>query len=271
MQAGDYRAAEPVLGQAIANIELASGPDDPDLVFALNNLGALLIAKGEVARAETLFRRGLTIRQKNLGADDPRTANSLTNVAASLVLQGNAAAAEPLLDAAAKVFARASSINVPAPPSPAQQAVVGGGVLGNPGAVSVRLNQALLLLQRKRVEEARAIAEDVLLTQTQRFGPRRPETANALLVMGQTELAAGNAESAARRYEQAVEVIRGLLGPDHLSLAEALAGLGDAAVQLRDPARAKTAYDRAVAIRRHAFGDADPVAQTLTKKIGALR
>ena len=272
MQAGDYRAAEPVLVQAIASIELASGPNDPELVFALNNLGALLIAKGEVARAEALFRRGLTIRQQRVGADDPKTANSLTNVAASLVLQGNAAAAEPLLDAAAKIFARLSSVDEPVPaPSRAQQVVIGGGVLGNSGAVSVRLNQALVLLQRKRVEEARTIAGDVLRAQTQRSGLRRPETANALLVMGQTELAAGNAESAARHYEQAADVIRGLLGAEHLALADALGGLGDAAVQLRASARAKTAYDRALAIRRRAFGDADLVAQTLTKKIGALR
>ncbi len=89
--------------------------------------------------------------------------------------------------------------------------------------------------------------------------------------MGQVELAAGNHEAAAGHYEQAAAVIRDLLGAEHLSLADALAGLGDAAVQLRDPARAKIAYDRALAIRRRAFGDADPVGQALSKKIGSLR
>jgi tetratricopeptide (TPR) repeat protein len=105
----------------------------------------------------------------------------------------------------------------------------------------------------------------------QTFGRRSPETANAYLIMGQLELAAGNGEAAAAHYDQAVAVIRELLGAEHLSLAEALAGVGDAAVLLRDPVRAKTAYDRALAIRRRAFGDADPIAQTLSKKIGSLR
>lgn len=272
MQAGDYRGAEPVLAQAIATIEMASGPNDPDLVFALNNLGALLVARGDLARAEALFRRGLTIRQKALGPDDPRTANSLNNVASALLQNGDAAAAEPLLASAATIFARAASVGVPvsAPGPSANQAVLGGGVLGNAGRVSVRLNQALLLAQRKRFEEARTIAEDVLRTQIQTSGLRRPETANALLVMGQTELAAGNAEAAARQYEQAIDVIRGLLGPEHLSLAEAYTGLGDAAARLRDTARARQAYSRAVAIRRQAFGDGDTVALAIARKLDGL-
>ena len=277
MQAGDFRAAEPMLRLALNTIEAAAGPEDPEIVFAWNNLGALLVAKGETVGALEAFQRGLAIRQKVLGPDDPRTANSMNNVASALLLRGDAVAAAPLLVTAAAVFARQPQPTAVALPGRggaergAQGAIVGGGVLGNPGSFSVRLNQALLARHQGRFEEARNIAEDILRTQVRTFGRRRPETANAYLVMGQVEFAARNYEAAAGHYEQAVAVIRDLLGADHLSLAEALAGLGDAAVQLRDSARAKTAYDRALAIRRRAFGDADPVAQTLTKKIGALR
>jgi tetratricopeptide (TPR) repeat protein len=277
MQAGDFRGAEAMLRLAINAIEAAAGPEDPEVVFAWNNLGALLVAKGEPVSALEAFQRGLAIRQKTLGPDDPRTANSMNNVASALLLRGDAAGAAPLLKTAAAVFARQPPPAAAARPAGAgstrgaQGALVGSGVLGTPGIASVRLNEALLAGQQGRLDEARAIAGEVLRTQVQTFGRRSPETANAYLIMGQLELAAGNGEAAAAHYDQAVAVIRELLGAEHPSLAEALAGVGDAAVMLRDPARAKTAYDRAVAIRRRAFGDADPIAQTLSKKIGSLR
>jgi tetratricopeptide (TPR) repeat protein len=273
LQAGDYVGAAPLLQLAVATIDAAKGPNDPEVVFALNNVGAVLFAKGDLVAAEAAFRRGLAIRQASLGANDVRTANSMTNVASVLLAKNDDTAAEPLLAAAQDVFARAPrGIDAIAPvPRPMEQrAVVVGGALGIPGLASVRLNQATLARHRGRLEQAKATAQEVLRDQTQTFGPRHPETANALQVLAQAELAANDGASAAEHFERAIGNRESALGAAHPALVESLVGLGDAAVLLRDTAKADGAYRRAAAIRQRTFGDGDVVAAAIQKKLAAL-
>jgi tetratricopeptide (TPR) repeat protein len=263
----------PLLQLAVATIEAASGPNDPEVVFALNNVGAVLFAKGEIVAAENAFRRGLTIRQAALGAGDVRTANSMTNVASVLLAKNEDAAAESLLVAAHDVFTRASRAPDTMAQTSRQQeqtAVVGAGTLGAPGLVSVRLNQAILARHRGRLDEAKTTAQDVLRDQTQTFGPRHPGTALALQVLAQVELAARDAAAAAEHFERAIDNRQSLIGADHPAIVESLVGLGDAAVLLGDTAKAQNAYRRAAAIRQRTFGDTDIVAAAIQKKLAAL-
>jgi tetratricopeptide (TPR) repeat protein len=273
LHTGDYAGAAPLLQLAVSTIEAASGPNDPEVVFALNNVGAVLFAKGEIVAAENAFRRGLTIRQAALGAGDVRTANSMTNVASVLLAKNEDAAAESLLAAAHDVFARASRTPDTMAQTSRQQeptAVVGAGTLGAPGLVSVRLNQAILARHRGRLDEAKATALEVLRDQTQTFGPRHPGTALALQVLAQVELAAKDAAAATDHFERAIDNRQSLIGPDHPAIVESLVGLGDAAVLLGDRAKAQNAYRRAAAIRQRTFGDTDIVAAAIQKKLAAL-
>jgi tetratricopeptide (TPR) repeat protein len=272
LHTGDYAGAAPLLQLAVATIEAASGPNDPEVVFALNNVGAVLFAKGEVVAAENAFRRGLTIRQAALGAGDVRTANSMTNVASVLLAKNEDAAAESLLVAAHDIFARASGAPDTMAQTSRQQeqtAVVGAGTLGA-GLVSVRLNQAILARHRGRLDEAKTTAQDVLRDQTQAFDPRHPGTALALQVLAQVELAARDAAAAADHFERAIDNRQSLLGADHPAIVESLVGLGDAAVLLGDTAKAQNAYRRAAAIRQRTFGDTDIVAAAIQKKLATL-
>jgi len=239
----------------------------------LNNVGAVLFAKGEIVAAENAFRRGLMIRQAALGAGDVRTANSMTNVASVLLAKNEDAAAESLLAAAHDVFARASRTPDTMAQTSRQQeptAVVGAGTLGAPGLVSVRLNQAILARHRGRLDEAKATALEVLRDQTQTFGPRHPGTALALQVLAQVELAAKDAAAATDHFERAIDNRQSLIGADHPAIVESLVGLGDAAVLLGDTAKAQNAYRRAAAIRQRTFGDTDIVAAAIQKKLAAL-
>jgi tetratricopeptide (TPR) repeat protein len=65
-------------------------------VTALNNAALSLESKGDLDRAEPLFRSALDIAEKTLGPDHPDTAGSLNNLAALLESKGDYAAAEPL-------------------------------------------------------------------------------------------------------------------------------------------------------------------------------
>jgi tetratricopeptide (TPR) repeat protein len=273
LQAGDYAGAEPLLRLAIATIEAAKGKDDPDIVFSLNNLGTMLVTKGDVEGAEAAFRRGLEVRRTALGANNVRTANSMTNLASALLQRGSDAEADSLLMSALDIFDAAP----PEPPTlvpgarpMSQMAITPGGVLSTPGRAAVRLNQAILARHRGRLAESKAIAQEVLRNETQRLNPTGQERASATIVLAQAELAAGEAAAAAAHFEGAIETLQTALGPRHPALADPLSGLGDAAARTPDPARAESAYRRAIAIRRSSFGTADPIAAEITKKLSAL-
>jgi tetratricopeptide (TPR) repeat protein len=273
LQAGDYAGAEPLLRLAITTIEAARGQNDPDVVYALNNLGAMLVVKGDVAGAETAFRRGLQIRTTTLGTRDVRTANSMTNLASALLARGADQEAEKLLATALDIFDAAPPVPQPLVPGAqpmSQRTVVVGGALGTPGRASVRLNQAILARHRGLLAESKTIAQEVLRDQTQTYGPRNAETANATIVLAQTELVAGDASAAVTHFENAVDMLQSILDVRHPTLADPLVGVGDAAVRLRDSAKADAAYRRAAAIRRSSFGSDDAMAADIAKKLAAL-
>jgi tetratricopeptide (TPR) repeat protein len=271
LQLGDYASAAPLLRQAVGAIGIAKGKNDPEVVFALNNLGALLVMARDLDTAETAFRGGLAVREAALGRRDVATANSLNNVAAVLLLKGDDAGAEPLLARAQEIYEQAPAIAPPGPaPRPTDRAAVLGGALARPGLASVQLNQATLARHRGRLDRAKALAEEALRAETQALGPRDPETANAVQVLAQAELAGQEYAAAADHFTQAIEILQAALGGDHPALVEALAGLGDAAASQRDTAKAGTAYRRAIAIRQRSFGTSDVVATALSAKLADL-
>ncbi len=70
---------------------------------SLNNLAALYHQQGRYAKAEPLYQRSLTIREKALGPEHPRVATSLENYAA-LLRQTTRADEAARMEARAKVI-----------------------------------------------------------------------------------------------------------------------------------------------------------------------
>ena len=118
----------------------------------------------------------------------------------------------------------------------------------------MRLNQAILARHRGAFAESKKIAEEVVADRTQTAGPRSQDTANALTVLAQTEVAAGDAKAALTHFAQAIDILSAALGAQHPMLAEPLADVGDLTAQMKDAISAASAYRRASAIRRIAFG-----------------
>ena len=69
----------------------------PDLAPSLDNLAGLLLRKGNVVEAESLFREALPIYRKFLGNNHVYIANALDHLAAALSKQGKQAEAEDCL------------------------------------------------------------------------------------------------------------------------------------------------------------------------------
>ena len=58
------------------------GPEHPNVATMVNNLGGVLRAQGDLARARSCFQRALAIWEKSFGSDHPHTAIARDNLAA---------------------------------------------------------------------------------------------------------------------------------------------------------------------------------------------
>src|ERR1700687_1112721 len=97
IEQGKYQEAIPIAERAVEVSKRVRGPEHPETVDALNNLGLLFQKIGDYAKAEPLYQEALRIRQKVLGSEHPYPAESLNNLAVLYQDMGEYAKAEPLL------------------------------------------------------------------------------------------------------------------------------------------------------------------------------
>jgi tetratricopeptide (TPR) repeat protein len=90
--------------QQLATFEGAWGSEHYDVAINLNNLAALLYQKGQLAEAETLYQRALTLKQKLLGRDHPDVGVTMQNLAVLCAATGRVEAAMALYHRALAVF-----------------------------------------------------------------------------------------------------------------------------------------------------------------------
>ena len=81
------------------------GPDHPSVATSLNNLALLYYTQGDYAKAEPLYKRALSIREKALGPDHPSVATGLNNLALLYRATGRMNDAEKLAARAKKIRA----------------------------------------------------------------------------------------------------------------------------------------------------------------------
>ncbi len=77
---GRYADAEKPFQAAVKEAE-GFEPQDPRLAMSLNNLAVLYRHQGQYAKAESLYKRALVIREKALGPNHPHVTQSLENYA----------------------------------------------------------------------------------------------------------------------------------------------------------------------------------------------
>ena len=85
-------------------LENQFGPDDPDLVFALNNLGGLMMVRGRLSEAARLRERSLQLRERSYPAADPVVLRAIENLAAVRLAQKHYAEAQRLFERARKAW-----------------------------------------------------------------------------------------------------------------------------------------------------------------------
>jgi len=101
---GRLEEAEQHYGRTLRMLQSQFGPDDPDLVFALNNLGGLMMVRGRLSEAARLRERSLEMRERNYPAADPVVLRAIENLAAVRLAQKQYAEAQRLFERARKAW-----------------------------------------------------------------------------------------------------------------------------------------------------------------------
>ncbi|MCA9655383.1 MAG: serine/threonine protein kinase [Myxococcales bacterium] len=109
---GDLAGAQAQLEQALEIYRKSMG-EHPGTALFLDNLGGLLMVRGEYERGRQLIEEGLAMRQKTLGPDHPQVANSLSNLGNAYERAGDWGAAKRSYERALAVLEKSGGPDTP--------------------------------------------------------------------------------------------------------------------------------------------------------------
>ena len=214
----------------------------------LNQAGAYLRGRAELAPAKTASERALAVAEKAYGSDHPKVAIRLNNLANVRLDLGHLPAARECLERALTIDEKAYG---PDHPTVAVRLSNLGRVLRAEGN---------LLPARQRSEQALAIFE-----RTQ--GPEHPDVATALGNLASVLRDQGDLPGARKHVERALAIDEKAYGPDHPKVAVHRNDLGVVLRDQGDLSAAREHLGRALAIDEKAFGPHHP---TVAIRVGNL-
>ena len=204
------------------------GPEHPDLVTSLHNLGTVHVERGELKSAAEVHQRGLLIRERKLGRTDPLTATSLEHLALAQILlerfgearntlQRALAIREPAADRAPLALARTLEL----------QALLNR----YSGDYDAAMSQAV------RVDQLRAVQST-----------DHPDRISLLDLQGDLHYLRGDIAGAQRMWSEGLALGERSLGGQHPALALFLRKLALAADAIGNRAESRSLLARGIAI-----------------------
>jgi tetratricopeptide (TPR) repeat protein len=241
-ESGEYRDYQQEARKAIAYFEKAldfSEQDPLDEAYRLNELGYINNFLGHYAEAEPLFRRSLSIREKQLGSDHPDVANSLNNLAGLYDSQGKYAEAEPL-------YRRSLSI---------REKQLGSD---HPDVATSLNNLAGLYDSQGKYAEAEPLYRRSLSIREKQLGSDHPDVANSLNNLAGLYYSQGKYAEAEPLYRRSLSIDEKALGSDHPYVATDLNNLALLYKTQGKYAEAEPLYRRSLSIREKVLGSDHP-------------
>lgn len=234
--AGLHAEAEPLLREALDIQERGTGPTNPNLAAAVNNLAEVFKCTNRADEAEPLLRRALDLNLRTVGPNDPFTATSLNNLAQLLIDTNRPAEAEPLLR-------RALSID---------EHLFGEA---HPNVASDCITLARVLQSTNRLTHAEASIRRALDIYVRHFGDNHPDTASALRSLGNMLLESKRFDEAEPLLRQSLRIDELSLGANHPNVASDLNSLGAVLCAMGQFSDALPLLFRALEINEHSGVD----------------
>ena len=240
----NYASAVIPLEAALMIREKAQGPDHPDTLRVLNNLGLVSLSLGQTKEAEALLGRSVASMERALGPDHPDVADALHNLAAAYTDSDDPRRIEqglPLLERAVAIRSK---------------------TLGPEHPRTAESLQALARVDLSLAHQAGAWRMPDLLAPVRPTPPSlaRPKLSREAYL-----------DRADRGFAHALAVREKALGPDHRDVAASLRGLASVRVEQGDYARAEPLMKRSLAISEKALpADHPALAAALDDYAGIL-
>ena len=233
---GHLDAAREAHRAAITALDGPAGGDHPTLARALNDLAAVAFERGELSRAEDLWRRSLAMRERlRVDADLTKPRNNLASV---LVLRGK-------LQEAAAIYRQGLA---------ERRAMFGDR---HPNVATSLRNLAMVSYLAGDLATAEPLLRRALDIRLESYDRDTPAVAKVLADLGRLAHARGDGDAAERLLREAADIRRRRLGADHLNVAIVEKDLAELAMRRGDLDDAGELLDRARrSIDRHrAEGD----------------
>jgi serine/threonine protein kinase/Flp pilus assembly protein TadD len=185
------------------------GPEHPETVGAMNDLGIILHAQGQIEKARKLFAEVVEVKKRVLGPEDPITLRSVNNLASTLAEEGNLQEASRLIEETLQIQRR---------------------LLGAEDLFTLRssYNLAIMLRHLGRTEESRKLFQETLEILQRVFGKEHQDTLRVMNELGELMLDQGEIAEAHKLFEETLQGKRRILGATHDETLLTLANLADA-------------------------------------------
>lgn len=249
---GDVDAAAEQFVRALWLWEGQLGPDHPDTLKAVNNLGQSRARQRRGEEAEALYRRALDGRRRVLGDDDPFTLVTMNNLADLCRATGRLDEAELLLRQTLAV-----------------QRHVHGVMHKN--TITTLGNLGTLLMQRERKDEAIAMHQEAYDASTATLGADHIMTAMTGVRLGVALQKTGRPAEADPILTAAVQSFDRSLGADSSEAVGARRALARVYRDLSKPERAFEQLRRALDALRAKPGFSEELERRLLQDLESLR
>ncbi|CAL5227758.1 g10777 [Coccomyxa viridis] len=205
---GDAAAAEVAAQRALGIRKQAHGAGSKEAAAAMGTLSDALRELGRHKEAEEMAVLSLEAREFECGAESLAAAASLQSLALVMLATGRAADAEAQCQRCLKI----------------RIAKGGEGSLETAAAQQVK-GAVLKAIGEPRLKEAEAAYAACLASREQKLGQQHPDTAIAMLGLGEVKALMGNTEEAKPMLQRAYSLLLRCLGASHPHTARAYKAL----------------------------------------------
>jgi tetratricopeptide (TPR) repeat protein len=275
-----YSLAEEILRESAVIAEKVHGPEHVKTAECLNALAHLLMDKGDLSSARSMFERVLVVVTEAFTIYSPVTIACFNNLGLVLQASGDIPGARRYFEMAmeygelilyddllmARINGNLAVVaqlegNFGEARRLYQHALTIVETKLGPNHVNtdqVRNNLSVFLTKTGNFAEAVTLNKVTLETREQVLGPKHPGTAIALNNLGVALLDSGDTIAARPHLERALKIREDVLGPDHYATADSLHNFATLLRVQGAYGEARKLYERAIRISERALGRDHP-------------
>ncbi|KAJ5851796.1 FabD/lysophospholipase-like protein [Penicillium soppii] len=248
---GRYREAETMYQIVLEYREGVLGPEHPDTLTSVSNLGLVLNSQGKYEEAEAMHRRDLEGSEKILGPEHPHTLASVNNLGSVLDSQGKYEEAEAMHRRALQD----------------REIVLGPE---HPHTLASVNNLGSVLDSQGKYEEAEAMHRRALEGYEKVLGPEHPHTLNSVNNLGLVFYNQGKYEEAEAMHWRALQDREIVLGPEHPDTLTSVNNLGSVFYNQGKYEEAEAMHRWALQDREIVLGPEHPDTLTSVNNLGSV-